>query len=90
MDREAQCAAVHGSQRVGHLNNYNIDITRQMLGQHLKQLVQSGLIDEVVVKKEVPNKIGRDQIRYEPGPVGDGPHTRWPCRRQREKHACHA
>lgn len=45
------------------LNNYNIDITPQMLGQHLKQLVQSGLIDEVVVKKEVPNKIGRRSVK---------------------------
>lgn len=45
------------------LNNYNVNITTQMLGQHLKQLVEADLIDEVVVKKEVPNKIGRRSVK---------------------------
>ena len=33
-----------------------------MLGQHLKQLVESDLIEEVPVKKEVANKIGRRNV----------------------------
>jgi DNA-binding transcriptional ArsR family regulator len=45
------------------LNNYNINITPQMLGQHLKQLVEAGLIEEIIVKKEVPNKIGRRNVK---------------------------
>lgn len=45
------------------LNNYNIDITTQMLGQHLKQLLEAGLIEEVILKKEVPNKIGRRNVK---------------------------
>lgn len=45
------------------LNNYNINITPQMLGQHLKQLVEAELIEEIVVKKEVPNKIGRRNVK---------------------------
>lgn len=45
------------------LNNYNIDITTQMLGQHLKQLQQADLIVESNVKKEVPNKIGRRTVK---------------------------
>lgn len=45
------------------LNNYNINITTQMLGQHLKQLVESDMIEEVSVKKEVPNKIGRRSVK---------------------------
>ncbi len=45
------------------LNNYNIDITPQMLGQHLKQLFEADLIQEVTVKKEVPNKIGRRTVK---------------------------
>lgn len=45
------------------LNNYNIEITTQMLGQHLKQLQQAGLIEESTVKKEVPNKIGRRTVK---------------------------
>ena len=44
------------------LNKYNISITVQMLGQHLKQLVESDLIEEVPVKKEVANKIGRRNV----------------------------
>lgn len=45
------------------LNNYNIHITPQMLGQHLKQLLEAGLIEEVIVKKEVPNKIGKRRVK---------------------------
>lgn len=45
------------------LNNYNVNITTQMLGQHLKQLVEAELIEEVAVKKEVPNKIGRRSVK---------------------------
>ena len=45
------------------LNNYNINITTQMLGQHLKQLVESELIEEYTVKKEVPNKVGRRSVK---------------------------
>ncbi|WP_458452950.1 FHA domain-containing protein [Methanobrevibacter sp.] len=45
------------------LNNYNINITTQMLGQHLKQLVGAEFIEEIVVKKEVPNKIGRRSVK---------------------------
>ena len=44
------------------LNKYNISITVQMLGQHLKQLVESELIAEIPVKKEVANKIGRRNV----------------------------
>lgn len=45
------------------LTNYNIDITPQMLGQHLKQLLEAGLIKECMVKKEVPNKIGLRSVK---------------------------
>lgn len=45
------------------LNNYNINITTQMLGQHLKQLAEADLIEEVNVKKEVPNKVGRRSVK---------------------------
>lgn len=45
------------------LNNYNINITTQMLGQHLKQLRLAELIDEINVKKEVPNKIGQRSVK---------------------------
>lgn len=45
------------------LNNYNIEITTQMLGQHLKQLVEAGLIEEIQIKKEVPNKVGRRNVK---------------------------
>ena len=44
------------------LNKYNISITVQMLGQHLKQLVESELIREVTVKKEVVNKVGQRNV----------------------------
>ncbi|MBR5504059.1 MAG: FHA domain-containing protein [Methanobrevibacter sp.] len=45
------------------LNKYNIEITPQMLGQHLKQLMNAGLIEEVPLKKEVPNKIGLRNVK---------------------------
>lgn len=44
-------------------NKYNIDISVQMLGQHLKKLSNAGLIEEVTVKKEVANKIGRRNVK---------------------------
>ena len=44
-------------------NNYGIDITPQMLGQHIKQLIEADLIEEVSIKKEVPNKIGRRKVK---------------------------
>lgn len=44
------------------LNNYNISISVQMLGQHLRQLVEAELIEEVSVKKEVVNKIGKRNV----------------------------
>lgn len=44
------------------LNKYNISISVQMLGQHLKQLVEAELIDEVNIKKEVVNKIGQRSV----------------------------
>ena len=45
------------------LNKYNIDISVQMLGQHIKQLTEAGLIEEVRIKKEVVNKIGRRNVK---------------------------
>lgn len=45
------------------LKNYNINITTQMLGQHLSQLVDAGLVKELDVKKEVPNKIGLRTVK---------------------------
>lgn len=45
------------------LNNYNISITPQMLGQHLKQLLEADLIEEINIKKEVPNKIGKRNVK---------------------------
>lgn len=45
------------------LNNYGIDITPQMLGQHIKQLIEADFIEEVSIKKEVPNKIGRRKVK---------------------------
>ncbi|AMK14928.1 FHA domain-containing protein [Methanobrevibacter olleyae] len=45
------------------INNYNISITTQMLGQHLKQLLKADLIEELIVKKEVPNKIGKRNVK---------------------------
>lgn len=45
------------------LTNFNINITPQMLGQHLKILVNAGILEEVFVKKEIPNKIGRRNVK---------------------------
>ena len=45
------------------LENYNIDITPQMLGQHLKQMMKADLIEELIIKKEVPNKIGLRTVK---------------------------
>ena len=44
-------------------DNYNINITPQMLGQHLKQLLKADLIEEVNVKKEIPNKVGLRTVK---------------------------
>ena len=45
------------------LTGYNINITPQMLGQHLKILVESGILGEVIVKKEIPNKVGKRNVK---------------------------
>lgn len=45
------------------LERYNINITPQMLGQHLKQLENAKLIEEVYVRKEIPNKIGSRTVK---------------------------
>lgn len=45
------------------LSNFNIEITTQMLGQHLKQLLDAGLIEEISVKREVPNKVGLRTVK---------------------------
>lgn len=45
------------------LKDYNINITTQMLGQHMKQLIEAGLVKEWDVKKEVPNKIGSRSVK---------------------------
>jgi DNA-binding transcriptional ArsR family regulator len=45
------------------LNNYNIEITTQMLGQHIKKLKEANLISEVEIKKEVPNKVGKRGVK---------------------------
>lgn len=45
------------------LKDYNISITPQMIGDHLKKLVEAGLIEQVIIKKEVPNKIGKRNVK---------------------------
>ena len=45
------------------LKDYNINISTQMLGQHMKQLIEAGLVKEWDVKKEVPNKIGSRSVK---------------------------
>ena len=45
------------------LSNYNINITPQMLGQHLRTLVEAGLLEELTIKKEVPNRMGRRSVK---------------------------
>ena len=45
------------------LNNYNIEITPQMLGQHIKKLKDAGLVNEIEIKKEVPNKVGKRGVK---------------------------
>lgn len=45
------------------LKNYNIKITTQMLGQHMKQLINANLVSEVDAKKEVPNKVGKRTVK---------------------------
>ena len=34
-----------------------------MLGQHIKQLLEAGLVEEIPLKKEVPNKIGARNVK---------------------------
>lgn len=43
-------------------NKYDIVISPQMLGQHMKQLYDAGLIEIIQIKKEIPNKIGPRQV----------------------------
>lgn len=45
------------------LTGYNINITPQMLGQHLKILVDAEILNEVIVKKEIPNKVGKRNVK---------------------------
>lgn len=45
------------------LEDYDINITPQMLGQHLQQLKKAELIEEIIIKKEVPNKIGLRNVK---------------------------
>ncbi len=45
------------------LKNYNIEISPQMLGQHMKQLMNANLVSEVIIKKEVPNKVGKRGVK---------------------------
>ncbi|WP_323735974.1 FHA domain-containing protein [Methanosphaera sp. ISO3-F5] len=40
------------------LEHYNINISPQMLGQHLKQLENADLVEEKEIRKEIPNKVG--------------------------------
>lgn len=42
---------------------FDIDISIQMLGQHLKQLENAGWIKSAMIKKEVPNKIGLRTVK---------------------------
>ena len=44
------------------LKKYDIDISIQMFGQHIKQLLAADLIEEIPLKKEVPNKIGARNV----------------------------
>lgn len=46
------------------LANYNINITPQMLGQHLKILVEAGILKEVVVKRRFPIKLGSVMLKH--------------------------
>lgn len=45
------------------LKKYDISITPQMLGQHIKQLLDADLLEEIPLKKEVPNKIGARNVK---------------------------
>ena len=45
------------------LAEYNINITPQMLGQHLRTLVEADLLEEITIKKEVPNRMGRRNVK---------------------------
>lgn len=62
---KSQSTEPHYSREINSilLKNYNIEITPQMLGQHVKQLMNANLICEVEIKKEVPNKIGKRTVK---------------------------
>ena len=45
------------------LKKYDINITPQMLGQHIKQLLDADLVEEIPLKKEVLNKIGARNVK---------------------------
>lgn len=45
------------------LSDYGINITPQMLSQHLRQLSDAELIMQVPTRKEVPNKIGKRNVK---------------------------
>ena len=45
------------------LNKYNINITPQMFGQHMKKLTDANLVSEIDIKREVPNKIGKRTVK---------------------------
>ncbi|RAP54564.1 MAG: hypothetical protein BZ137_01550 [Methanosphaera sp. rholeuAM130] len=45
------------------LEKYKINITPQMLGQHLRRLVDANLVEEKTIKREVPNKIGKRSVK---------------------------
>ena len=53
------------------LNNYNISITPQMLGQHLKQLLEADLIKEVARLRSLPALTAADLPRERPYPLPD-------------------
>lgn len=45
------------------LKSYKINITTQMLGQHMKKLIDANLVCEISIKKEVPNKVGKRTVK---------------------------
>lgn len=45
------------------LNKYNINITLQSLGQHIKKLKDANLVEEIEIKKEIPNKVGERPVK---------------------------
>lgn len=45
------------------LNKYKINISPQSLGQHIKKLKDANLVEEIEVKKEIPNKVGERPVK---------------------------